>query len=251
MKKTIIKLALSSVALLGGLQTAHAQPARNIVLVHGAWVDEKSWDKVAALLKGKGYHVTEVANPLTSLADDVAATKKALDAQQGATVLVGHSWGGAVISEAGSDPKVKSLVYIAAFAPDQGESIADLSQGAPLSDGQKAVRPDDKGFLTIDPAAFPDVFAADVAPAVARKLAGKQLPINAAAFGEKLTTAAWHDKPTYYAISANDRMLPPEAEGFFAQRMKADTVTLASSHASPLSHAQDVAALIEKAANAQ
>lgn len=256
MKHVFAKLALLGLFTTAATGTAFAQSegspaASNVVLVHGAWVDEKSWDKVAALLRRKGYKVTEVANPLTSLEDDVAATRKALEAQNGPTVLVGHSWGGAVITESGNDPKVKSLVYVAAFAPDQGESIVDLGQGAPLTDGQKAVRPDARGFLTIDPASFPAVFAGDVPAAQAKVLATRQLPINGAAFATKLTSAAWHDKPSFYAISANDKMLAPQAEAFFAQRMKAQTVTLQSSHASPVSHPAEVVALIERAAKAE
>ena len=228
-----------------------AAPSRNVVLVHGAFVDETSWDKVAQLLRSKGYHVTAVANPLTSLEDDVAATRKAIAAQGGPTVLVGHSWGGVVIGEAGDDPKVTSLVYIAAFAPDQGESVQSLGEGKPPSDGQQAVQPDARGFLSVDPVAFPDVFAGDLPAEEAMELAARQLPVAAASFQIKAQIAAWRDKPTFYAISANDRMLSPEAESFFAERMKAHVVTLQSSHASPVTHPADVAALIERAARLQ
>lgn len=230
---------------------ASAQTVHNVVLVHGAFTDKSSWDKVAALLRKKGFDVTEVDLPLTSLEGDVAATRKALAAQHGATVLVGHSWGGVVIGEAGDSPKVTTLVYVAAFAPDKGESVQDLSGNGPPTEGQTAIHPDANGFLSIDPAAFPHVFAGDVPNAEAVKLADKQRPISGAAFGAKATVAAWHLKPTYYAISANDLMLPPQAEAFFAQRMKATTVTVQSSHASPVSHPDAIAALIEQAAKGQ
>jgi len=243
-----LKLGAMTVAVFGAAQMASAAPARNVVLVHGAFADETSWDKVANLLRHKGYHVTQVASPLTSLDDDVAATRKALAAQKGPTVLVGHSWGGVVVGEAGNAPNVRSLVYIAAFAPDRGESVQDLGKGAPSTEGQQAIRPDANGFLTLDRAAFPGVFMGDVPGAEAKRLAARQHPINAAAFATKAKVAAWHDKPTYYAISAADRMLPPQAEGFFAHRMNATTVTFQSSHASPVSHPTEVVALIERAA---
>jgi pimeloyl-ACP methyl ester carboxylesterase len=244
-------LTVTAAILAMGAPTASAPTVHNVVLVPGAFTDKSSWDKVADLLRKKGFNVTEVDIPLTSLEGDVAATREVLAAQNGATVLVGHSWGGVVIGEAGDSPKVKALVYVAAFAPDKGESVQDLSANGPPTEGQKAIGPDAKGFLSVDPAAFPHVFAGDVPNAEAVELANKQLPISGAAFGDKATVAAWHVKPTYYAISANDLMLPPQAEAFFAQRMKATTVTLQSSHASPVSHPEAIAALIEQAAKGQ
>ncbi len=241
---TIGSAALSFAAATG----AHAAPARNVVLVHGAFADQTSWDKVARLLRRKGYHVTLVANPLTSLADDVAAAQAALAAQKGPTVLVGHSWAGVVIGEAGNDPKVSALVYVAAYAPDRGESLQALSKGSPPSPGQKALRPDAHGYLSLDPAMLPAVFAGDLPAAEGKALVAHQLPLNSAVFGTKASVAAWRDKPTFYAISANDEMISPAAEAMFAKRMNAKTVTLQSSHASPVSHPADVAALIERAA---
>lgn len=244
-----IAAALSAAALsLAAAGTAKAAPARNVVLVHGAFTDQTSWNKVAKLLRARGFHVTEVANPTTSLDADVAATRAALAEQKGPTVLVGHSWGGVVIGEAGNDPKVSALVYVAAYAPDHGESLKSLSEGAPPSPGQKALRPDARGYLSLDPAAFPTLFAGDVPAAEAKALVAHQIPLNSAVFGTEATVAAWHDKPTFYAISANDQMIPPEAEAMFAKRMNAETVTLQSSHASPVSHPAEVAALIERAA---
>ena len=243
-----IVATLSAALSLAGAATADAAPARNVVLVHGAFADQTSWDKVAKLLRRRGFHVTQVANPLTSLEADVAAIRAALAEQKGPTVLVGHSWGGVVIGEAGDDPKVTALVYVAAYAPDRGESLKKLSEGAPPSPGQQALRPDARGYLSLDPAAFPTLFAGDVPPAEGKALAAHQIPLNSAVFGTEATVAAWHDKPTFYAISANDQMIPPAAEAMFAERMKAQTVTLQSSHASLVSHPADVAALIERAA---
>lgn len=233
---------------LAATGAAHATPARNVVLVHGAFTDQTSWDKVAQLLRDKGFHVTLVANPLTSLEDDVAVTRKALAAQNGPTVLVGHSWSGVVIGEAGNDPKVSALVYVAAYAPDRGESLKKLSEGAPPSPGQKTLRPDARGFLSIDPAALPTVFAGDLPASEGKALVAHQLPLNGAVFGTEAAVAAWHDRPTFYAISAKDQMIPPSAEAMFAKRMNAQTVTLQSSHASPVSHPTEIAALIERAA---
>jgi pimeloyl-ACP methyl ester carboxylesterase len=247
MNKIIATIGTAALSLIG-VGAAQAEPARNVVLVHGAFTDQTSWNKVAQLLRRKGYHVTLVANPLTSLADDVAATRKALAAQNGPTVLVGHSWGGVVIGEAGDDPKVSALVYVAAYAPDRGESIQALSKGAPPTPGQKTLRPDARGYLSIDPAALPRVFAGDLPAVEGKALVAHQLPLNSAVFGTEATVAAWHDKPTFYAISAKDQMILPEAEAMFAKRMNAQTVTLQSSHASPVSHPADVAALIERAA---
>jgi pimeloyl-ACP methyl ester carboxylesterase len=247
MNKIVARIGAAALSIAAA-SAAHATPARNVVLVHGAFTDQTSWNKVAQLLRKKGYHVTLVANPLTSLEDDVAATRKAIAAQNGPTVLVGHSWGGVVIGEAGNDPKVSALVYVAAYAPDRGESLQDLSKGAPESPGQKTLRPDARGYLSIDTAALPTVFAGDLSASEAKALVAHQLPLNSAVFQTQATIAAWHDKPTFYAISAKDQMIPPEAEAMFAKRMNAQTVKLPSSHASPVSHPAGVAALIERAA---
>ena len=247
MSKTVAALSAAALSLTTA-GDAHAASARNIVLVHGAFTDQTSWDKVAKLLQSKGFHVTEVANPTTSLEADVAVTRAALAEQKGPTVLVGHSWGGVVIGEAGDDAKVSALVYVAAYAPDRGESLKALSEGAPPSPGQKALRPDARGYLSLDPAAFPNLFAGDVPAAESQALVAHQVPLNSAVFETEATVAAWHDKPTFYAISADDQMIPPQAEVMFAKRMNARTVTLPSSHASPVSHPADVAALIERAA---
>ncbi|MFM0038344.1 alpha/beta hydrolase [Paraburkholderia aspalathi] len=251
MKISVVSAALAAVLAVSIPIAASAATVHNVVLVPGAFTDKSSWDQVAHLLREKGFKVTEVDIPLTSLDADVAETRKVLETQKGATVLVGHSWGGVVIGEAGDSPKVKSLVYVAAFAPDKGESVQALSSNGPPTEGLKAVRPDANGFLSVDPAAFPHVFVGDVPTIEGEQLAKKQRPISGAAFGAQATVAAWHLKPSYYAISANDLMVPPQAEAFFAKRMNATTVTLQSSHASPVSHPKEVAALIEQAAKGQ
>lgn len=221
--------------------------AHNIVLVHGAFVDQTSWQPVADILTKKGYHVTLVENPLTSLAADVDATKQALASQNGKTVLVAHSWGGVVITQAGDDPKVSALVYVSAFAPDAGQSLASLSQSGPATEGTAAIHPDDKGNLYIDPKAFPAVVAADLPPQVAEMLANSQLPLNQMAFGTAVDTVAWRDKPTFFVISTRDKLIAPETQKIFAARMHAQTTEVAGSHASLVSHAKEVAAAIERA----
>jgi pimeloyl-ACP methyl ester carboxylesterase len=220
---------------------------RNIVLVHGAFVDQTSWQPVADILSKKGYNVTLVENPLTSLAADVEATKQALAKQNGKTVLVGHSWGGVVITQAGNDPKVSALVYVSAFAPEVGQSLATLAKSGPATEGGAAIHPDDKGNLYIDPKVFPSAVAADLPLKIAESLANHQLPLSDKAFEAPVDTAAWRDKPTFYVITTKDRVIAPEAQKFFADRMKAQITDVAGSHASLVVHADAVAAVIEKA----
>jgi pimeloyl-ACP methyl ester carboxylesterase len=219
----------------------------NIVLVHGAFVDASSWKPVADILTKKGYNVTRVDNPLTSLAADVEATKQALAKQRGKTVLVGHSWGGVVITQAGNDPKVSALVYVSAFAPDVGQSLAALAKSGPATEGAAAIHPDDKGNLYIDPKVFPSAVAADLPPQVAQSLADHQLPLSHTAFEAPVDAAAWHHKPTFYVITTKDKVIAPEAQKLFAAAMKAQTTEVAGSHASLVVHANEVAAAIEKA----
>jgi len=225
--------------------------AHNIVLVHGAFVDQTSWQPVADILTKKGYNVTLVENPLTSLAADVDATRQALAKQDGRTVLVGHSWGGVVITQAGDDPKVSALVYVSAFAPDVGESLAALAKGGPATEGTAAIHPDEKGNLYIDPKVFPSAVAADLPPQIAEALANSQLPLNHTAYEAPVDTAAWYDKPTFYVISTRDKVIAPETQRMFAARIKAQTTEVAGSHASLVVHAKEVAAAIEKAALAR
>lgn len=225
--------------------------AHNIVLVHGAFVDQSSWKPVADILTKKGYNVTLVENPLTSLAADVDATKQALAKQNGKTVLVGHSWGGVVITQAGNDPKISALVYVSAFAPEVGQSLAILAKNGPPTEGGTAIHPDNKGDLYIDPKVFPSAVAADLPPQIAESLANHQLPLNHTAFEAPVDTAAWQNKPTFYVITTRDRVIAPEAQKFFADRMKAQITDVAGSHASLVVHAKQVAEVIEKASLAK
>src|SRR6185312_1560930 len=244
---------LAGTTLVGSAHSAELPKgaAPNIVLVHGAFVDQTSWQPVAEILTKKGYNVTLVENPLTSLAADVDATKQALAKQDGRTVLVGHSWGGVVITEAGNDPKVSALVYVSAFAPEVGESLASLAKAGPPTEGGKAIHPDAKGNLYIDPKVFPSAVAADLPPEIAEHLANSQLPLNHLAFEAPVSIAAWHDKATFYVISTKDKVLAPEAQKSFAARMKAQTTEVAGSHASLVVYAKQVAEVIEKAALAK
>ncbi|QOZ53545.1 alpha/beta fold hydrolase [Bradyrhizobium sp. CCBAU 53338] len=252
-----ILFSAATVLLAGStlVGSAHAEPpkgaAHNIVLVHGAFVDQTSWQPVADILTKRGYNVTLVENPLTSLAADVDATKQALAKQDGRTVLVGHSWGGVVITQAGNNPKVSALVYVSAFAPEVGESLASLAKAGPPTEGGSAIHPDAKGNLYIDPKVFPSAVAADLPAEIATHLANSQLPLNHVAFEAPVDVAAWHDKPTFYVISTKDKVLAPEAQKSFATRIKAQTTEVAGSHASLVVHAKQVAEVIEKAALAK
>ncbi len=245
-------------ALLGALMVAAvpvvatAEPIRNIVLVHGAWVDASGWRGVYDILTARGYNVTMVQEPLTSLAADVAATRRVLDALDGPAVLVGHSYGGSVITEAGADPHVAALVYVAAHAPDVGEDEAALGRGMP-SDTQKiagaVVRTPD-GFTTLRPDLFPVQFATDVDPARARFQALSQVPTAAAVFATPLTTAAWRTKPSWGIVAGGDRIINPDLERFYYRRAGSrETVIDGASHAVFESHPAEVAAVIEAAAS--
>jgi len=223
-----------------------AKPA--IILVHGAWADGSSWSKVIPLLQAKGLTAVAVQNPLTSLADDVAATKRAIALQNGPVILVGHSYGGVVITEAGNDPKVVGLVYVAAFAPGDGESVASISKPYPPAPLGAELRADAQGFLSITPKGVAEDFAQDLSEKEIDVLTATQGPTNAAAFGATVTTAAWKTKSSWFVIAANDRAIPPDLEKAEAATMKATSITLASSHLAMLSHPKQVAELIEQAA---
>lgn len=246
--KTLVSALMLGAAALGATPALAQDAARNIVLVHGAFADKTSWDAVAAILLAKGYNVTQVANPLTSLADDVAATRAVLDAQDGPTVLVGHSWGGVVIGEAGNDAKVKALVYVSAFAPDRGETLNALLSGGEPSEGVKAIRPNENGGLIFDPASYATLFAGDLPQADAEAMAARQLPSNPANFEAAAEIAAWHDKPSFYVVTADDMVLPADAQRFFAGRINASVTEIAASHSGLISKAADVAKVIEDAA---
>jgi len=222
--------------------------ATNVVLVHGAFADGSSWSKVILRLQAQGYHVIAVQPPLTSLAEDVAITRHILGMQEGPTILVGHSYGGVVITEAGNEPNVAGLVYIAAFAPDEGESIGDLIGRYPTAPGFEHLRTDDLGFTWVETEAFPEFFAGDVDPVEARVMAAVQQPWKVS--GNQIMKAAWRSKPSWYQISENDRMIHPELQTFLAERMGATTISLPASHASAVSRPAEIAQLIDQAAKA-
>ena len=220
--------------LLGPLATAQAEPVKSIVLVHGAFADGSSWDRVTPILEAKGYRVIAVYDSMSSLADDVAATKRAIALAPGPVLLVGHSYGGAVITEAGNDPKVAGLVYVAAFAPDSGESINDLGKGAPPPPWVKELVVDSGGFAWLPAATIATDFAQDLPAAERRLLATKQGPVAARAFDDRITTAAWHTKPTTYVRAELDHMIDPGAQAFMAKRANAKLVSVRTSHVAML-----------------
>jgi pimeloyl-ACP methyl ester carboxylesterase len=229
-------------------QTKFPEGVRNIVIVHGAWADGSSWSKVIPLLQAKGLHVVAVQNPLTSLANDVAATKRAIALQDGPVLLVGHSYGGAVITEAGNDPKVVGLVYVAALAPSDGESVASASKPFPPTPLGSEVRADAEGFLTLTPKGIAEDFAQDLPDKEKQVLTATQGPTAAAVFGATITTAAWKTKPSWCVIASNDRAVSPELEKAQAAAMKAISITVPSSHVPMLSYPKEVADLIAQAA---
>jgi len=229
---------------------AGQEPVKNIVLVHGAWADGSSWAKVIPLLEKRGLHVVAVQNPLSSLADDVAATKRIIDAQDGPVVLVGHSYGGAVISEAGNHPKVARLVYVAAFGPDTGESLGTTAKGfAPAPVGPE-VRPIEDNYLVLTQKGVVEDFAQDLSAGEKQVLFATQGPTSASVFGTPISDAAWRHKPSFYVVAENDRMINPDYERFAAKRMGAKILGLPTSHVPMLSKPQDVAAFIADAAAA-
>ncbi len=225
-----------------------ANGVKNVVLVHGGFVDGSGWEGVYNVLKKDGFSVTIVQNPTLSLAGDVAVTKRALAAQGGQAILVGHSYGGAVITEAGNDPNVAGLVYVAAFAPDKGESVASLIKdpvpGAPVP----PIMPPQDGFLFLDKAKFAASFAADVAPDVAAFMADAQVPWGVEALSGAVTEPTWRSKPSWYLVATNDKMIPPDAQRAMSKRMGAKVVEIEGSHAVYVSQPQAVAHLIEEAA---
>jgi pimeloyl-ACP methyl ester carboxylesterase len=238
-------------ATLGGFaaraQSAAPVEARNVVLVHGAWADGSSWAEVIPLLQAAGLKVTAVQNPLTSLADSVAATRRALALQDGPTVLVAHSWGGTVISETGTDPKVSALVYVAARAPDAGEDFVALSGKFPVGPVRAGIQAND-GFTRLSEESFLKYFANGVEPKEAEVLYAAQAPTAATLFGERTTAAAWHSRPSWYAVSKLDQTINPDLERFLAKRMNATTVELDAGHLSLVSHPKEIADLILAAA---
>lgn len=249
----LVIVFLACLTLISAQAQQSSSPAvPNVVLVHGAWADGSSWSKVIQPLQEKGYNVTAVQIPLTSLADDVNVTNHVLSMQKGPVILVGHSYGGSVITEAGANASnVVGLVYIAAFAPDAGESIGQLNARFSAPPGSANAHPDAFGFLWFDPKAVPEYFAQDVDLATARVIAAVQKPISASSFGAKVAQAAWKSKPSWYLVSENDRMINPDLERFMAKRIGAkEVISIPSSHVAMVSHPNEVVKLITDAANA-
>ncbi|MRW90214.1 alpha/beta fold hydrolase [Duganella sp. FT80W] len=248
MKRTLIAAALLASTVTGFAHAATPAKDTTIVLVHGAFADGSSWDKVIPILQKQGYKVVAVQNPLTSLADDVAATQRVIDAQSGKVVLVGHSWGGTVITQAGAGDKVKALVYVAAFAPSEGEVTANLGKDYAVPPGIATLQADASGYLWLPADSVAKNFAQDVDPATSALIAATQGPIAAKAFGEATTVAAWKTKANYYIVSSKDRMIAPELEQAFAKKINATTTTLPTSHVPMVSQPAKVAAVILAAA---
>jgi pimeloyl-ACP methyl ester carboxylesterase len=244
-------MASTTLGVVGASPAAGAERINNVVLVHGGFVDGSGWEPVYKLLKAKGFNVSVVQNPTTSLAADVAATKAVLDGLNGPAVLVGHSYGGVVVTEAGNDPKVARLVYIAAFAPDKGESvktlIANPVPGAPVP----PILPPVNGFLMLDKNKFAASFAADVPPERAAFLANSQVPWGVDALTGEVTEASWRTKPSWYMVATDDKMIPPDAQRAMSKRAGAAVVEARGSHAIYESKPAAVASLIEKAATAK
>jgi pimeloyl-ACP methyl ester carboxylesterase len=222
--------------------------ATNVVLVHGGFADGSGWEGVYRLLRSKGFSVSVVQNPTISLADDAAVTKRVIAAQDGPVVLVGHSYGGAVITEAGNDPKVVSLVYIAAFAPDKVESVSALIKDPPPGAPVPPILPPQDGFLFLDKGKFAASFAADVDPERAAFMADAQVPWGVEALGGTISEAAWRSKPSWYLVATEDRMIPPPAQRLMSKRTGATVVEVPGSHAIYVSRPDAVADLIIKAA---
>jgi pimeloyl-ACP methyl ester carboxylesterase len=230
------------------MSAASASTATSIVLVHGGFVDGSGWQGVYNILEKHGYNVSIVQNPTLSLDDDVAVTKRAIAAQPGPVILVGHSYGGAVITQAGNDPKVVGLVYIAAFAPDKGESVATLIANPPPGAPVPPILPPQDGFLMLDEAKFAASFAADVPKDQAEFMANSQVPWGVQALQGTVSEAAWRTKPSWYLVATDDRMIPPPAQQSMSKRAGSTVVEAKGSHAVYVSQPAAVAALIERAA---
>ena len=246
-----IATALATLLVLAGPLTARAEPVRNVVLVHGAWVDGSGWRAVHDILVGKGFHVTEVQEPETSFAADVAATRRILDQQDGPTLLVGHSYGGSIVTEAGIHPKVVGLVYVAAHAPDVGEDEGTLGKRTPSvlarTPGAIARTPD--GYTTLAPSAFVTLFAPDLPRQQAAFAASSQVPAAAEVFTTPLSAAAWRTRPSWGIVAGGDQIINPDLERFYYRRAGSQTTVIeGASHAVYESHAAEVAAMIENAA---
>jgi pimeloyl-ACP methyl ester carboxylesterase len=247
----MLAVTLITTALILGRspKVAAAPPSgiKNVVLVHGAFADGSGWEAVAKILEKDGYTVSVAQPPETSYADDQKCTKAAIDAMGGPVVLVGHSYGGSIITEAGNNPNVAALVYIAAFALDEGDSCASIEQALPQA--SKAFKPDSNGNWWIEQQHFAADFAADIPAAESAYMAISQVPISTDSFTHKVTNPAWKSKPTWYMVATEDRSINPDQERMMAKRANAKTVEVKSSHVAYMSHPKETAKLIEAAAN--
>jgi pimeloyl-ACP methyl ester carboxylesterase len=247
----MIKYLVISIMLSAAAVAAAQTPQKAVVLVHGAFADASGWSRIIPILEKEGYFVTAVQIPLTSLADDVATAKRVVDAQKGPVVLVGHSYGGAVITGAAAgNPNVKALVYLAAFAPEAGEPLGAPGKNFAEPPLNSALVPDSAGFLYIDRAKFHDAFCKDLPAAEARIMAATQKPLHSSVFEASVPAAAWKTIPSWYLVSQEDRAINPELERFYAKRMNAKTSEVKASHVAFISHPDVVAKLIEQAAAA-
>jgi pimeloyl-ACP methyl ester carboxylesterase len=244
---TACSLVFPRITLLAQRDSA----VKNIVIVHGAFADGSGWENVYTILTAHGYHVTMVQNPLSSLEDDVAATQRAIDKQDGPVVLVGHSWGGTVITQAGNNEKVARLVYVAAFAPDAGETTLDLVKREPPAPENGILPPDEKGFIYYDKAKFHAGFAADVSKEKAAFMYASQGPIAVKAFLTPVTSPAWKTKPAYAIVAKEDKSINPSLQRMMYKRAGAVVTELKGSHVLFIANAAAVASVIETAAKAQ
>ena len=245
----MFSLARPNVSRGADAEEASVHAIKNIVLVHGAWADGSgSWSRIVPLLEARGFNVTCVHEPLSSLADDVAATNRVIDAQDGPVLLVGHSYGGAVITEAGNNPKVAGLVYVAAWAPDAGETLTSLAQPFGPTPLASQIRPIEDGFVVLTSDGVKDDFAQDLPSREQKLVFATQAPFQSAIFTTTITTAAWHTKPSSFIVAEEDRAIAPEQERFTARRMGARTIALPTSHVPMLAMPARVAEIIEHAA---
>lgn len=245
----LLAAALSGFAM-GSAQAAAKLSDETVVLVHGAFADGSSWDKVIPRLEAKGLHVVAVQNPLSSLKDDVAAAERVIEQQKGPVILVGHSWAGMVITQAGADPKVKALVYVAAFAPQAGQSVNDVLKGQPAPPWASALQKDSAGYLSLREDAVIQHFASDLPVAQARVIAAVQQPLYAGCFDDKVTAAGWQGKPSWDVVTEKDHMIPPALQSTMAKAIGAHVVAVPSGHVVMQSHPDVVVAAILAAAKA-
>jgi pimeloyl-ACP methyl ester carboxylesterase len=251
MKKLVSSVAVATLTLAAGSALAQTTPAKpTVILVHGAFGDPESWDKVIPILQKQGVPVVSVSIPLTSLADDVTATKRAIDRVAGPVILVGHSWGGTVITEAGVDPKVRSFVYVAGFANVPGQSVNDMSKGFPQAAGLSALTIDGQGYASMSETGFAKFFAPRATKAERSLMFSVQGPINAKAFGEPVDHAVWQGKPSWFLLTTEDQMIVPAMQEAMAKQIGAHVTRIASDHAAMVSHPADVAKTILAAVNA-